>query len=426
VHTSPSGLSFRHVQLPREKYQVITFAWKDGTSIARPGKEGLVSLATTLMMQGSKGLSRSEMDEDLKDLDAGFILNSTTNVTTGTIGAPPANFSKAAAILAGILTDPALPADALEQIKKTRATNAQQTAENADAIAGQLLARLIINAGPHQKYVLGEPSIYGDVTVADIEAWRRDILVRDTLTLVAAGPMTADDTGRMIDLMFARLPQSGRVPELSKLVLRAPGKLIVLEKPAVQTAIVAGGPVNFAITPDESRYDIAAAVLGGGSTGRLFSAVREKLGATYGISASLQDVDMDTRALLIRTAVSNDKAADALAAIRAEYSRYVAEGVTDDEIEPLKTQLLTAVQENSRRALGLANRLLTQTVLGYPEDFLATFDARVRGYDRAAINEDIRSKFPVAPLTIVMVTPSAKGLNADCVIQSAEEIARCQ
>jgi zinc protease len=426
VHTSPAGFTFRHVQLPGEKYQVVSFAWKDGSAVARAGKEGLVSLATALMMQGPKGLGRSEMEEDLKDLDAGIVLNSATNITSGVIGAPPANFGKAAAILAGILTDPALPADTLAQLQKSRAANARQQAEDAGTLAGQLLARLIVDAGPHQNYLIGDQSAFENVSMADIEAWRRDVIVRDTLILVTAGPMTPVESGREIDAMFAGLPQSGRVPEPAKPAFRSPGKLIVLERPTAQTAIIAGGPMNFTVTPDELRFDIAAAVLGGGSSGRLFSAVRERLGATYGISASLYDVDIGTRALLIRTAVANEKAADVLAAIRAEYSRYVAEGVTDDEIEPLKTQLVTGVHENTRRALGLANKLLAQDVLGYPEDYLSTFEARVRGYDRAAINEDIRSKFPRAPLTFVMVTPSAEGLNADCVIRSPEELVRCQ
>jgi zinc protease len=426
MHTSPGGLAFRHVHLPAEKYQVVAFSWKDGSAIARPGKEALVSLATHLMLQGSKDLSRSEMEEDLKDLDAGFVLNSTTNVTTGVIGAPSANLGKAAAILAGVLTDPALPADFLAQLQKTRADNARQAAENAEGLGGQLLARLIIGEGPHQNYLVDEPALFENITMGDIQAWRKDILVRDTLTLVTAGPMSPADVGREIDTMFGKLPQSGRLPERSKLVFRSPGKLIVLERPAAQTAIFAGGPMNMAANPDEVRFDIAAAVLGDGSSGRLFKAIRERLGATYGISAGLYDVDMDSRALLIRTAVANDKASDVLAAIRAEYARYLAEGATDDEIEPLKTQLLSNTREGTRKPLGLANRLLSQIVLGYPDDYLATFEARVRGYDRAAINEDIRSRFPKAPLTIVMVTPSAEGLNADCVIRAPEEITRCQ
>ena len=77
---------------------------------------------------------------------------------------------------------------------------------------------------------------------------------------------------------------------------------------------------------------MAVEVLGRGFNGRLLKAVRERLGAAYGISAVLQTVDAGTRALFIHTPVANDKAREALATIRSEYARFVADGVTDEEL----------------------------------------------------------------------------------------------
>ena len=62
---------------------------------------------------------------------------------------------------------------------------------------------------------------------------------------------------------------------------------------------------------------------------------------------------------------------------------------------------------------------------GYPDDYLVTYAARVGAYDRAAVNEQIRSKFPRPPLTFVVVAPTAAGFEADCVIKAPEAIASC-
>jgi len=200
----------------------------------------------------------------------------------------------------------------------------------------------------------------------------------------------------------------------------------VLERPVVQTVISGGGPTGLAITPDLVRAELAVEVLGRGFAGRLLKAVRERLGAAYGISANLQPVGAFSRGLLIHSPVANDKAKEALATIRSEYARFWADGVTEDEIEPLKTVFITRSRDRLRRAPSVAGILLGLSLQNFADDFLLTYDARVRAYSRAAINDEIRSKLPQPPLTFVMVTPSAEGLGADCIIKAPEEIARCE
>ena len=105
--------------------------------------------------------------------------------------------------------------------------------------------------------------------------------------------MGADEIGRAIDRIFGGLPPSGKVPARPAPVFRPSGQLVVVEKPTVQTAIIAGGLTGLAVTPDLARAEIAVSVLGGGFTGRLMKAVRERLGATYGVSIALQPIDAD-------------------------------------------------------------------------------------------------------------------------------------
>src|SRR6202011_4924894 len=110
-------------------------------------------------------------------------------------------------------------------------------------------------------------------------------------------------------------------------------------------------------------------------------------------------------------------ARDALAAILAEYSGFVADGPTEAEIAPLKTIFVNRMNEALSRASSLAATLIMPTAFGFPDDYLATYEARVRAIDIPAINQDIRAKLPQQPLTVVVVAPSAAGFEADCVIK---------
>ena len=238
--------------------------------------------------------------------------------------------------------------------------------------------------------------------------------------------MAAADAGREIDRLFAGLPRTGNVPAPVKPRLRAAGKLIVLEKPVVQSAIAAGGPMLLSVTPDLLRTQLAVAALGGSPSARLWIAVREQLGAAYGISAGLQPVDLDTRTLFIRTAVANDRVKGAVAAIREEYARFLADGLTDAELESLKTIFVRNHRERLRRGPTVAADLLNLALHEFPDDYLATYEQRLRGYGRAAIEAEVRRQFPEPPLAMVVIAPSAEGLAADCAIKSPEDLARCE
>jgi zinc protease len=422
--TTPAGLAFRYVHMPGEQSQALYFAWRDGTA-AVPGKEAVPALATALIMEGPRGLSRSAMIEELRDLRATLNFGATASLVQGHLIAPPEKFPEATRLFARTLGEPALPPERLADLARGRTTAGRQAESNPETLAARLLARLLLAAGPYRRHASGEPTIARGVTVDDIEQWRRNILVRAGLVIVGAGPMDVGTTAREIDRLFANLPVEATLPVSAPPVLHAAGKLVVLERPVVQTIIAAGGPTSGVMTPDFARLQLAVAALGGGKSARLWRAVREKLGAAYGISASLQAVDLNTRTLFVRTAVANDKAKDALAAIRAEYAGFLANGIADAEVEALKTSFVESHRERVRRAPTLAAALIVPALRDFPDDYLAGYEQRMRGYSRAAIEADMRAQLPKPPLTTVVIAPSAEGFAADCVIQSPADLARC-
>jgi len=427
-HRTPAGIAFRHLAVA-DTHHALAFAWSDGYALTQPGKAGLAMLGPRLLLEGSRGVGESDRIEQLKDLQASLGLSGSAHFTRGVLAAPRPKFAEAAGLLADLLADPALPADRLAHAKKSFAISSRQSQENAETLASRLFSRLLLGRdGPEgnlQRLVVGDPAAHEAVEVADVEAWRRAVLGRERLTIVSAGPMSADEVAGEIDRIFAKLPGVGHdIGPAPK--LRASGKLIVLERAVVQTAIVAGGPMASARERDVLPGSLAVRVLGGGFESRLTKAVREGLGATYGIRAGLQQLHPEASALVISTAVDNAKAAAALAAIRKEYARWREEGVTAAEIEPLKTRFTTEMRESLRRAPGAAQRVRDFVLVGLPVDYLAGYETRLRALTDGAVSDWLRAHFPKEPLTIVVVAPSAEGLGADCVIKSADEIARCE
>ena len=144
--------------MPEDTHQALGFAWRDGSSIALPGKEALSALAPALMMEGPKGLSRSAMIEDLRDLQASIALSASVNFVQGNVLAPAAKFSEAAEMMARVLSDPSLPDGALRDAQRNRAAASQQAWQSAESQAQRLFARLVLGDGPYLRVMTAEPA----------------------------------------------------------------------------------------------------------------------------------------------------------------------------------------------------------------------------------------------------------------------------
>ena len=293
--------------------------------------------------------------EQLKDLQATLSLAGGAHFTRGGLTAPKARFAEAAGLLADLLANPALPADKLLLLKRNITATSRQAFASPETTAARLFVRLTLGNGALPRILSVDPVAYEKVEIADIDAWRRAVLGRDRVTIASAGPLTPEEVGQQIDRIFAGLPNVGQDigprPQL-----RTIGKLIVLERPTAQTAIIAGGPSSWVSEPDTLPGSVAIRVLGSGFGSRLTKAVREGLGATYGIRAGFQQVHPKAFTMVISTAVDSTKAAAALAAIRKEYAAFRAEGVADAEISSVKTKLITKKNLASRCAARLQSR----------------------------------------------------------------------
>ena len=93
----PAGLSSATCHMPERSFQALHFAWKDGTAVALAGNGGAASLGTALIMEGPRGLSRSAMIEEFRDLQATANLGATVSLMQGNLTAPRAEIRRCGA-----------------------------------------------------------------------------------------------------------------------------------------------------------------------------------------------------------------------------------------------------------------------------------------------------------------------------------------
>jgi zinc protease len=425
---TPGGIRLVHLPLPGEKDQVFALGWRDRLVLRQPEKAGLLTLAAGLVADGGAGaLDAGALEEELRDLGAGLSLFRTRAATFGQVSAPAGEFEAAAMLLRSVLTEPRLPKISLERQKRFRLNDVRTARERASSIAQQALALSIVGDHPIAATIAFRPeSTITSVEVADVEAWRKAVLAKGNLTVVSAGPMQREAAAALADRVFDGLPLESREGEMVPFTLPAPkAKTIVVERPVEQSVIVAGGPLRWRAGGEEGvSRSLAMSALGGGNRSRLFVAIREKLGAAYGASAGVSPLQGSLGVLAMEAAVGNDRVAEALAAMRSEYAGFRAQGVSAEEIEPVKRRMLNGLAETMRRPGPAAAAIRAAIFNGLPANAPDRQAAWIRRQTPEGVNALIRERLPEA-LTVVVVTPKAEGLGADCVIASLDDLARC-
>ncbi|MEM1353148.1 MAG: insulinase family protein, partial [Pseudomonadota bacterium] len=127
-------------------------------------------------------------------------------------------------------------------------------------------------------------------------------------------------------------------------------------------------------------------VLGGGSfESRLTQEVRVDRGLTYGIYSFLAGKDLGD-VYIGAVSSANDRIAEAIEVIRAEWAKAQAEGMTAEEVENAKTYLTGAYPLRFDGNGQIANIIVNMQLMGLPIDYVKTRNDRVDAVTLADVN----------------------------------------
>ncbi|MFM9976368.1 MAG: M16 family metallopeptidase [Beijerinckiaceae bacterium] len=424
---TPGGISLVHLQIPEEKDQAFSFYWTDREIQHMPEKAGLLVLAPGLISIGGAGaLDSGALEEELKDLGGFFSLSRGRSTALGDLFAPREQIEAVARLLQSALSEPRLPEITLTRRKRFLLNGLKASREKAENLAREALNLIVVGDHPIARTIHYLPqSTITDVSVADIEAWRKSVLRRG-LTIVAAGPLRREEAAALVDSTFGSLPEGTSTRAAIPLTLQSLAKTIVIERNVEQSVILSGAGVQWRSGGAEGiSRNLAMNALGGSNRSQLFIAIREKLGAAYGASSSISSLLGRNSLFAMEASVANDKVGAALAAMRNEYQLFREKGVTAESIDPVKRRMISGFPDSMRKAGSAASIIRTGMINDLGPDAANQYQDWVREQTPERINSLIRERLPEA-LTTIIVTPSAQGLGADCVIRSIDELPRCQ
>lgn len=383
--TSPGGITAWLVEDHGIPFVALEIVFKGGTSLDAPGKRGATYLMTALIEEGAGGMDSRAFAEARDSLAASFSFDAGNDSVSVSARMLTENRDKAVALLHQALVDPRFDQSALDRVREQVLSGLRADEKSPEALAPLAFDRLAFGDHPYGTAKEGTPESVAALTRDDIIAAHKGAMAHDRIHVAAAGDITAAELAVLLDTLFADLPATGApMPDRAPWLLR-PG-VTVEQFPSPQSVVFFG---HRGITRDDpdffAAYILNEAMGGGRFSARLMKEVREKRGLTYGIGTYLVPMD-HAETYLGQFSASNDKVAEAISVVRAEWAKVAAEGLTEVELDEVKTYLTGSYPLRFAGNGNIANVLVGMQVTGLPIDYAVTRNEKIE----AVTMEDIR------------------------------------
>ena len=205
-------------------------------------------------------------------------------------------------------------------------------------MAGRRFDEIAFGDHPYASSLNGTVESVTALTRQDMLDAHAGALARDRVYVGAAGDISAEQLGLLLDRLLGDLPATG-LPMPANVDVKMPGGTVVVPFDTPQSVAMFGHEGIDRHDPDFIPAYVLNTILGGGGfEARLMTEVREKRGLTYGVYSYL--IPKDHAALYIgQVASANDRVAEAMAVIRDEWTKMARDGVTEAELTQAKTYL---------------------------------------------------------------------------------------
>lgn len=400
--TSPGGIKAWLVEDHNIPFAALEIQFKGGTSLEAPDKRGVVNLMTATLEEGAGAFDSKGFAEARDALAAKFSFDAGTDSVGVSAKFLTENRDQAIDLLREALVNPRFDQDAVDRVREQVLSNLRSNEKDPGTIASEKFDALAFGAHPYGSSGDGTIPTVTALTREDVVTAHKAALARDRVYVAASGDITAEELGVLLDRLLGDLPATGAPLPGAAPWLLPPG-VTVVDFPTPQSSVFFGQKGIPRDDPDFFPAFILNEVIGGGRfTARLMTEVREKRGLTYGIGTYI--VNMDQADMILgQFSASNDKVAEAVKVVRAEWGRIVSEGVAPQELEATKTYLTGSYPLRFDGNGPIASILVGMQMDGMPIDYVTTRNAKIEAVTMDDIERVAARLFKPEALQFVVV-----------------------
>lgn len=374
ISTLSNGLRIATDFIPHVETVSLGAWFNVGSRYEQKEVNGISHVLEHMAFKGTKSRSALQISETIESV-GGYLNAYTSRETTAYYARVLKEHAHLAVdILGDILQNSVFTTEELEKEKKVILQEIGQALDTPDDVVFDYFQNTCYPNQAMGRSILGPAENIVGFSNDQVKQYMHDHYGTNNMIFAATGNIDHDTLVKLVEEHFQQFPTGNVLPKSPALYK---GGDCRKQKDLEQTHIVIG--FNGKSLSDAHYYTqmVAATMLGGGMSSRLFQEVREKRGLVYTISAFAQTA-IDSGIFGIYAGTGPEQATELLPVIAAELNKARSE-FTMEELNRAKAQikasLLMGMESTSHRCERIANHMLFYGAVIEPKTIVQKIDA---------------------------------------------------
>ena len=372
----------------------------DYDGFAEGDKAGVAQMAGQLLKRGTTTKSKAQLDEAIEFLGGSM----STSSQSASVSSLKDNFPSLLGLLSEVVLQPALSTEELEKIRKQTLSGIESNKDDADAISGNVVKKLVYGA-THPYGEMMTTKTVNQVSIADVKSFLNSYWIPNSAYLIFVGDIEPAAAKALAEKSFGNWKKGVFTKQnFAKPVQPKQTYVAIVDRPAsVQSVVAIAGAVD--LLPGSSNViagSVMNNILGGGFSGRLFANLREKYAFTYGAYSSLSP-SSQIGIFQAEASVRNEKTDSSVQELLREINTIRNEQVGETELSRMKNYLSGGFARSLENPATIANFALNIARNNLPADYYQKYLTNLAAVDAAKVQNAAKLFLNTNQMHIVIV-----------------------
>jgi zinc protease len=303
------------------------------------------------------------------------------------------------------------PKEFAKEIQVIMEERRMRTDDNPQSLLFEALNAAAYQAHPYRRPVIGWMADLEQMTAADLRDWYRRWYVPNNATLVVVGDVDHQAVFREAEKTYGKV--RSRAIESRKPIAEAPQKgirRITVKGPAElpQVLLAWKAPVLRDVNKDADPYalEMLGAVLDGHDAARLTRHLVKEQRLAQGVGSAYDTTSRGPSLFfLMATPAEGHTPAELEAALKAEVARIAAEGVSEEELQRARAQLVASQVYKRDSMFAQAMEIGQMEIVGLSYRAVDTMIDKLKAVTAADVQRVARQYFNDDSLTVGLLEP---------------------
>jgi zinc protease len=381
----PNGIVVLVAERPALPIVIARVAVSAGAVLDPPDKPGLANLTALLLPRGTRTRSGPEIDRAIEFVGGSLEAEGGRDWVELSLAVLRRDLGLGLELLADALLEPTFPADEFERKREEVQATIRRSEEDPESVAGRIFRRLAFPGHPYGQPIAGTEASLGGLTRDEVAAFYAAAYRPDATVISVVGDVKASEVRQALTTRLGAWRTAPGAPSRpANVALGTPPGTEMVQRDLTQATVNLGQATVTHGHPDYYPLVVASQILGGGSSSRLYTRVREERGLVYSVYSQY----VSQRAggmMLVGFQSENARVREVLALVRGELLRLRRERVSDEELARAKAYLVGSFPLRMDTNAELASLLLTVEQLGLGLDYPARYRQAIEAVSAEAV-----------------------------------------